>query len=95
MQLARDAASLVILHRHQTGGKSPQRSRSLIHFSLQFDRALTHGMLHQFAIMDVGTGAIPSGYLICLISNGYCADAKPTIFPVLAPQAVLALIIFA
>src|SRR6476646_10127307 len=74
-------------------GKSPQRSRPLIHHLLQFDSALSHGVLYQLAVMNVRAGSVPPDGLTGLIENGYGSNAKPAILPVFSQQAVLAFIV--
>src|SRR5208282_2222012 len=93
VQVARDAPSFLILHRHQPDGKTPQCDGSLINHLFQFRGIIANRLLDQFAVMDIGTGTVPSGDLSNLISDRHGAGAEPVIASVFSAQAIFHFVI--
>ncbi len=59
MQIARDSAALLILHGHQTDGKTPQFVRSPIDHLFQFGGAVANRLFQQLTVVNVGAGSVP------------------------------------
>src|SRR5262245_56653835 len=95
MQFAGDAAALFVLQSHQTAGKMSQRRGPLIHHFFQPFLSFTDRLLENFAVMDIGTSAIPPDNLAIMIANGHSARAEPTVLLIPVADTIFGFIVLA
>src|SRR5260221_14343342 len=88
VQVARDAAALLILQRHETDGKAPQFTRASIDHFFQLNRVVTNRLLQQFAVVNVRAGAVPLNNFSLRISNRYRSRPEPAIGAVFGTQTI-------
>src|ERR1700681_3230777 len=92
MQVACDAAALLILQRHKADGKAPQFTRASIHHFFELNGVVTNRLLQQFAVVNIGAGAVPLNNFSLRISNRYCTRPEPAVGAIFGTQAIFGFI---
>src|ERR1700730_12602626 len=93
VQVARDAAPLLVLHRQQADRKPAQLGGSFVDHLLQFCRAVANRLFQHLAVVDVGTSAVPLDDLSLQVANRQGASAKPTIGAIARANAIFGLVV--
>src|SRR5579863_3261266 len=93
MQIACQPPALLILHGHEADGKPSQFVGSSIHFFLELSGVIADGLLQHFAVMNVGTSAVPFINLPFITAKRNRASPEPAISLISRPHAVFGFVV--